>query len=154
MRLVVLAVVLVAVFASPARADDGDLLNYSIGPVFGIKLSGPGDWPVIGIEGGVGYGPERINVGFEHRSDHDVGYIELDPWYLIGASIGFTVNEKNETTGLFGLWEGLPLKGMDRGSCYGWRNMVTIAGGYRYTGVHELFVTVKGGRIDGQLCFD
>ena len=153
MRLVVFVAVLLAAFASPARAEDGDLLNYSIGPVFGIKLSGKGDWPIIGLEAGAGFGPERINVGFEHRSDHDAGYIELDPWYIIGGTFGVAIDDENQTHGVVGVWEGLPLKGMDDGSCIGWRNIVTIAGGYRYTGVHELFVTLKAGRIDGQLCF-
>jgi hypothetical protein len=152
MRLVLLAVIMVAAFSSSAHAGD-DLLNYSIGPVFAVKLSGPGSGGIIGFEAGVGYGPERINAGFEHRSDHDAGYIELDPWYVIGGSFGIAVDDENKISGLAGVWEGLPLTGFDGGSCNGWRNMVTIAGGYRYTGVHELFVTIKGGRIDGALCF-
>ncbi|HTL32052.1 MAG TPA: hypothetical protein VL326_02940 [Kofleriaceae bacterium] len=155
MRFFVVAVLALATLvALPSRAHaDGDLLNYSIGPVFGIKLTGPGDWPVIGLEAGVGYGPERINVGFEHRSDHDAGYIELDPWYIIGGSIGFAVDDENKAHGLAGLWEGVPVAGFD-GGCNDWQNMTYIAGGYRYTGVHELFITIKAGRIDGSVCFD
>jgi hypothetical protein len=152
MRLVVLAVVLVAAFASPARAD-GDLLNFSIGPVFALKLSGPGSSPVIGIEAGVGYGPERINLGFEHRSDHDAGYVELDPWYIIGGTLGIAIDDENKAHGVGGVWEGIPVAGFE-GGCSGWQNMVTLAGGYRYTGVHELFLTLKAGRIDGKVCFD
>src|ERR1043165_1755440 len=141
MRLVMLVVLALGVLSSPARADDGDLLNYSIGPLLGIKLSGPGDWPIIGIEGGVGYGPERINVGFEHRSDHDAGYLEFDPWYIVGGSFGFAVDDENKTHGLAGIWEGVPVAAFN-GGCNDWQNMVTLSGGYRYTGVHELFVTI------------
>jgi hypothetical protein len=153
MRLVVLAVVMIVAWPSSARADD-DLLNFTIGPVFALRLSGPeGSKGVIGIEGGVGYGPERINIGFEHRSDHDVGYVEFDPWYIIGGTLGVAINDENEASGVFGVWEGLPIAGFE-GSCSGWHNIATIAGGYRYTGVHELFVTLKAGRMNGNVCFD
>jgi hypothetical protein len=152
MRLALLVGVFAVSWARPARADN-DLANYSIGPVFAIKLGGHGDWPVLGLEAGAGYGPERINLGFEHRADHDAGYIELDPWYIVGGSLGFAVDDEGKTHGVGGVWEGVPIAGFD-GGCSGWQNMVTLAGGYRYTGVHELFVTVKAGRIDGKPCFD
>lgn len=155
MRHVVLVVLLVAAFASPVRAEDGDLLNFSIGPVVGLKLSGKGDHPfIVGFEGGVGYGPERINLGFEHRADHDAGYVELDPWYIVGGTIGVAIDDENVTHAVAGVWEGFPVAGLDGGNCGDWRSVVTLAGGYRYTGVHELFVTIKAGRIHGTLCFD
>jgi hypothetical protein len=153
-RHVVVAMIVLA--ATPAQADDS-LFNYSVGPVFGVrlsgsKLSGPdGHRGVVGIEGGLGFGPERINIGFEHRADHDAGYIEFDPWYIIGGTLGVAVDDENNASGVFGVWEGLPVAGFD--NCPdGWHNRVTVAGGYRYTGVHELFVTVKAGRMNGNFC--
>jgi len=154
MRLVVIVVVLLAAFASPARADD-DLLNYTIGPVFAVRVGGhaSGSAAIVGLEAGVGYGPERINIGFEHRSDHDAGYIEIDPWYLLGGSFGIAIDDTSKATAIGGVWEGLPIAGFG-GNCSGWHNIATLAGGYRYTGVHELFVTIKAGRMDGNVCFD
>ncbi len=134
-----------------ANAED-DLANWLIGPVLGIRVGGTtNNRLVIGIEGGVGYGPERINLGFEHRSDHDVGYIELDPWYIVGGSLGVAVNDEGEADPVLGLWEGVPLS--DTGNCTDWHDQLTIAGGYRYIGVHELYVTIKAGRMHGNICF-
>ena len=31
---------------------------------------------------------------------------------------------------------------------------LTLAGGYRYAGRHELYFTLKAGRMDGSVCFD
>lgn len=153
-RLVVVVAVLCA--ANTAHADDDDLANVLVGPVIGLRLSGgePGSSPfIVGLEGGVGYGPERINVGFEHRSDHDFGYVEFDPWYLLGGSFGFGVNENGDANGVIGFWEGLPIVG-NEAPCSGWHTSVTISGGYRYTGVHELYVSAKAGQMRGNVCFD
>jgi hypothetical protein len=141
---------------SVAHAEDGDLTNFTVGPVLGVRISGgePGTSPlIIGLEGGAGYGPERVNIGFEHRSDHDFGYIEIDPWYLIGGSFGFGVNENGDTNAVLGFWEGLPVMGNDAG-CNDWHSTVTVSGGYRYTGVHELYLSVKAGTMHGNVCFD
>ena len=151
-----LVVLLALCVPNIAHAEDGDLTNFLVGPVLGVRIGGgePGTSPLIlGVEGGAGYGPERFNLGFEHRSDHDFGYVEFDPWYILGGSFGFGVNENGETNGVIGVWEGLPIMGNDA-SCSGWHSSVTISGGYRYTGVHELYVSVKAGQMRGNICFD
>jgi hypothetical protein len=151
-----LVVVVALLFPTIAHAEDGDLTNFTVGPVLGVRIAGgqPDSSPlIIGIEGGAGYGPERFNIGFEHRSDHDFGYVEFDPWYLLGGTIGFGVNEAGETNGVFGFWEGLPIMGNDA-SCTDWHSTVTVSGGYRYTGVHELYLSVKAGTMHGNVCFD
>jgi hypothetical protein len=151
MRLACAVLGLVVAWARPARAD-GSMLNFSVGPVFAIKLNGAGEWPaVIGLEGGVGIGPERINLGFEHRADHDAGYAEFDPWFVIGGTVGVAVDDDGTRHVVAGAWEGIPVAGFE-GSCNEWQDMVTLAGGYRYTGVHELYLTIKAGRIDGSIC--
>jgi hypothetical protein len=150
MRLALIVVVLaIAAAPSPAHADD-NLENWLIGPVLGVRLGGGGG-AILGVEGGGGFGPERFNLGFEHRSDHDVYYAEIDPWYLIGGTIGVGVTDKGDAVPVLGLWEGFPLNG---GSCTGWHDQLTISGGYRYTGVHELYVSVKAGRMQGEFCWD
>ena len=49
------------------------------------------------------------------------------------------------------MWEGLPLTGNP--SCTSWHQEITISGGYRYTGAHELYVTMKAGWMEGDVCF-
>jgi hypothetical protein len=138
-------ILLVLAIPQLAAADDGE--NYLIGPVLGLRLDGGGF--AFGLEGGLGYGPERINFGFEHRADKMFYYGEVDPWYILGGTLGFGVDEDGKTWPVLGLWEGFPL---NDGPCDGWHNQLTLAGGYRYTGVHELYVTVKAGRMDGFPC--
>jgi hypothetical protein len=140
---------LVVTLPSLAHADDGE--NWLIGPVLGVRLGGPpGERLVIGAEGGVGFGPERINFGFTH-SNSDIVYVELDPWYVVGGSLGLAVNTDNGAASpVLGLWEGIPL---NDGPCSEWHPQLTLAGGYRYTGRHELYVTLKAGRMDGSVCF-
>ena len=53
---------------------------------------------------------------------------------------------------VLGIWEGLPLD--NHGGCSGWHDQITISGGYRYTGVHELYLTIKAGMMNGNVCFD
>lgn len=141
-----------------ARAEDGDLTNFTIGPVLGVRIGGgdPNTSPlIVGIEGGAGYGPERVNLGFEHRSDHDLAYVEFDPWYLLGGTFGFGVNEEGKVNGVIGFWEGVPVIGMGNDvPCNGWHPTVVVSGGYRYTGVHELYASVKAGTMNGNICFD
>lgn len=140
--------------AAPARADRGDLRNALIGPVIGLRLSGPdGDAGVYGVEGGLGIGPERFNVGFVHRADRELYYVEFDPWLWVGGSLGLGVDSAGEPHGIVGLWEGFPVAGNALHDCpTGFSSVVTLAGGIRYTGVVELYVTLKAG-VSESFCF-
>src|SRR5262249_8500957 len=140
MRMVVVALLVI----SPPRADaDNVFQNVLIGPVIGVRLGGrEGPRGGFGVEGGVGIGPGRVNLGFEYRDDKLFGYVEFDPWYLVGGSFGLGVDSDGDLAPVLGAWEGFPLKIPDcdfsnRADAYG--SAVTIAGGYRYTGVHELY---------------
>jgi hypothetical protein len=150
-----IAVVLgaIAALGAPAHADN-ELRNILVGPVLGIRLSGPdGDHGVIGLEGGVGWGPERINLGFVHRADRELYYVELDPWLWVGGSFGLGVDSAGEPHGIIGLWEGIPIAGEALHHCAsGMSSIVTLAGGLRYTGVFELYLTVKAGASE-PVCF-
>lgn len=153
MRVRHLAALLLAIAVpSTARADDE--LNYLVGPVLGVRLGGPeGNRGIWGLEGGVGWGPERINAGVTHRLDTLFGYVELDPWYILGGSLGFGVDANDgKVYPVVGLWEGIPLKYPDCDGP-GLHDAVTIAAGYRWTGVHELYVTVKAGK-GPDFCWD
>lgn len=151
--LAAIAALSLAALAAPARADNS-LQNFLIGPVLGIRLGGPpGDRGVIGVEGGVGAGPERLNFGFEHRLDREFYYVELDPWLWLGGSLGFGVDSKGEAKGIIGLWEGLPVAGDALHGCpSGYSSMVTLAVGIRYSGVTELYATLKAG-VSQAACF-
>ncbi len=139
-----------SVFPPLATAEDGG--NLLAGPVIGIRLGGPeGDRLILGVEAGAGIGPERINVGFTHRLDHMFYYVELDPWLLIGASLGLGVDSSGKFHPVAGVWEGIPVSG-DIDCNDDWDTLVTLAGGYRWTGVHELYLTVKAGRSSDQFC--
>jgi len=139
--------------ATDAHADEGEL-NYLAGPVLGITFGNRSGTAggLIGLEAGAGWGPERINIGIEQRDDESFSYVELDPWYVVGASVGVGVASETGTQPVLGLWEGIPLnddicQGNDR------ITMFTIAAGYRYTGVHELYVTPKVG-TGPSICID
>jgi len=150
MQRAIFALALVAAVPAPARADN-DLHNFLIGPVFGVRLSGPsgGDFGVLGVEGGIGWGPERINLGFVHRAGRELYYVELDPWLWLGGSFGLGVDSEGESHGIIGVWEGLPVAGrfLHSHACpFGdYESAVTIAAGLRYTGVLELYATIKAG---------
>ena len=145
---------LVLLLAGGSARADGDLANFLIGPVLGVRLGGPpGDRGIIGFEGGAGYGPERLNAGFEHRLDKDFVYVEIDPWYLLGGTLGFGIDTDGKQYPVLGVWEGIPLS-LGRESCSDWNRTITLAGGYRYTGVHELYATLKAGWMRGSVCFD
>ena len=130
-----------------------DVANYLVGPVLGIRLGGPpGDRLIVGVEGGVGVGPERINLGFTNRLDKMFYYVEIDPWYIVGATLGVGIDSDGKASGVVGVWEGLPLVFPNcEGS--GYFRAVTISGGYRYTGVHELYLTPKAG-VSEDICLD
>lgn len=60
------------------------------------SVSAPGPRAILGLEGGVEIGPERVNLGFTRRLDKTFTYIELDPWAFVGASLGFGVDSDGE----------------------------------------------------------
>jgi hypothetical protein len=145
------AIVLVCLLGGTASADS-NLANWLVGPVFGVVLGSHGGG-VFGVEGGGGYGPERFNLGFEHRGNLEMGYVEIDPWYIVGGTLGVGVQSDNQVKPVVGFWEGLPLT-ESSDDCIGWRQVVTMSAGYRYTGVHELYISFKAGWIDGTICLD
>jgi hypothetical protein len=149
MRGVVFAIVLAG--AADARADVVD--NWLVGPVLGIHVGDPRSSLLIGFEGGIGHGAERFNLGFEHRADKELYYAELDPWFVVGGSFGVGVDSDRTLQPIIGLWEGVPIAPWS-GACDAWHSAVTVAVGYRYTGVHEIYLTVKAGQAMGQLCWD
>lgn len=141
-----LVIVLSVLVMSSMRAD-ADSMSWMAGPVLGIRLGDhPGSSGIFGIEGGAGWGPHRVNLGFEHRAGKHLGYFELDPWFLLGASMGFGVDSEGDPQIVLGVWEGLPI-GLERAlACTDrYSAQATISAGYRYTGVHELYVAVKAG---------
>ena len=145
MRSVTVAIVLLAVSASHARADDWNWLG---GPVLGVRLGAPveGSRAIYGIEGGAGLGPERINAGVTRRLDETFVYLELDPWLYVGGTLGVgAVAETGRVHPVLGIWEGIPII-YPECEGEGLHRAVTIAAGYRWTGVHELYVTMKAGR--------
>jgi hypothetical protein len=150
-----------AVQPSSARADERRYENVMVGPLFGFRLSGPsGHRGIIGVEGGVGLGPERLNGGHTWRRGETFTYVELDPWYLIGGTLGVGRASTGDWSPVIGVWEGIPILGgesnrhCDAVPDDGWHATVTASAGYRYAGVHELYVTVKGGAMNGYVCFD
>jgi len=148
-----LAIVLVLLVISSSRVDaENDTRNVLIGPVLGIRLGGhDGPRGVFGVEGGVGIGPQRLNLGVEHRDGKLFSYIEIDPWFVLGGSVGVGIDSDGEAAPVLGLWEGIMFKPYGCSDRY--ETAVTMAAGYRYTGVHELYVTVKAGESQ-PVCFN
>jgi len=155
--------------APPARANDDDLMNLLAGPIIGIyfapkhspaELVRPSDpMPLqdssgahllLGFEGGVGAGPERVNVGGTARAGEHFFYVELDPWLYVGGSLGVGVGGSSGVHPVLGVWDGFPASLPD---CNRTDWILTLSAGYRYTGVHELYFAPKLGRANG-LCFD
>lgn len=139
--------------SAPAARADFDEPNFLAGPVFGITVpnrDGQGGG-LLGLEAGAGWGPQRLNIGFEHRDGESFGYLELDPWLVVGASVGFGLGSETGWHPILGVWEGIPLSDICQEG--GRVTMFTIAAGYRYTGVHEFYVTPKVG-TGPSICLD
>jgi hypothetical protein len=152
---IILAVLCVASQAVAGDGRDANLENFMAGPVFGLRLGGPpgGTRGILGFEAGYGIGPERINLGFEYRGDTSFGYVELDPWAYVGASLGFGFDSHGDGHPVLGVWEGYPVVYAGYGcNPDDTRAVVSVAVGYRYTGIHELYMTVKAGASE-PLCF-
>lgn len=152
-----LAIAVLVLAATPAYAEDsGDdpVFNALIGPVLALHWGGGHPTGLAaGLEGGVGWAPWlRINLGFEQRGDGPFFYGEVDPWFLIGATVGYGRDGSGRADGTIGLWEGVPLAAPN--NCHGGLGgAASLAVGYRYSGVHEVYVTVKGGVSEG-FCLD
>lgn len=152
---IAIALLAVAVATPDARAEGTlcDIVNLSGGPVLGVAFGGgsSGGTVVVGLEGGVGCGPERLNLGFEHRAGKGFGYIELDPWLFAGGSLGLGVDTDGAIQPVIGVWEGMPVTHVGCGKS--WTPVATFSAGYRYTGVHEVYVTLKTGTfVDEPVC--
>jgi hypothetical protein len=105
---------------------------------------------LLGFEAGVGLGPERINFGGTGRSGERFYYVEVDPWWGMGASIGAGVGPRGGGHPVLGIWEGIPLISPDCGRSSPWT--LTFSAGYRYTGVHELYLAPKVGIMGSGFC--
>jgi len=140
-------VITIALLVASSTGADADGINVLAGPIIGLHFGGSSDsHSVFGIEGGVGLGPERANLGFEYRDRKSFGYIELDPWYILGVSLGAGIDSDGAFHPVAGIWEGIPLKFPDcEESSTRFQATVTLSAGYRYTGVHEIYLSLKAG---------
>lgn len=144
MRVLMIAIALLVISSTRVDADG---VNVLAGPVFGLHFGGAtNSHSVFGFEGGAGLGPERVNLGFEYRDRKGFGYVELDPWYILGVSLGAGIDSDGALHPVGGIWEGIPLKFPDcEESNTGFQPTVTLSAGYRYTGVHEIYLSIKAG---------
>jgi hypothetical protein len=146
-------VLAVLLLGGVAHADSGQTRNFLAGPVLGVAFGHHETSLVLGVEGGVGIGPERLNLGAVNRDRHGFVYLELDPWYIVGGSLGLGVDtDSGEVSGLVGVWEGVPVRGLDCNGL-GYRFAATLSVGVRYTGVVELYVAPKVG-VAETFCVD
>lgn len=144
---------MIAVMLAPPAAGADEARNALVGPLIGVRLGGrEGPRTLLGIEGGLGYGVVRLNAGFEYRADRGLAYVELDPWFVVGGTFGVGIDTAGELQPVVGLWEGAPLMWSGCGD-RGFGRAATIAVGYRYTGEHEVFATVKAG-VGEPICID
>jgi hypothetical protein len=100
-----------------------------------------------------------VNLGFEHRAGVGFAYAELDPWLLVGGTLGLGIDTDGQMHGVYGAWEGFPLyypgfgevllrhTQQDLYTDHVIYATLTISIGYRYTGVHELYVAAKAGAV-------
>jgi hypothetical protein len=152
---------LVLCSVATARADYE--ASVMAGPVIGIRLGATrGSRLAFGLEGGAGLMPShfpqagsgalngtaRLNIGFERSGDRLLAYIELDPWLLVGGTLGVGLDDHGVVP-VVGAWEGVPLiyQAYDCDPLGGWGTALTAAFGYRFTGEHELYLTVKAGAM-------
>lgn len=139
-----LAALCVLALSTTAYAG-GDDANVLVGPVIGLAWTSHTGWTgLFGVEGGGGVGPERLNVGFVDRSHKLAGYLELDPWLLVGGSLGLAIDEDAEPHLVLGIWEGLPVGSYHCGDGE-WHRLVTISAGIRWTGSLEIYFAPKAG---------
>lgn len=73
-------------------------------------------------------------------------YAELDAWLFVGGTLGVGYGGRSGWQPVLGIWEALPLP-LEDGRCEDLPTVV-VSAGYRWTGMHELYVAAKGGRAD------
>ena len=116
----VLGMIGVMATATVARADhegDGEFpTSASLGPTVGISWgTGVPLHLIIGGEAGFGFNPLLYgNAGVTYRNHELFSYVELDGWYLVGATLGVGYGTFSEWQAVAGIWEALPLT--DNGS--------------------------------------
>lgn len=142
-----------------ARADDDELWSVLVGPVLGIRMEGA-KGAVLGVEGGVGVFPVRVNVGIQRRlagpreddpRPETFLYAEVDPWFIIGGTLGLGAGSVTGGQPVVGLWEGIT-RGPGLDDCQDGGFVYTLSVGYRYSGIHELYVAPKVGHITQGIC--
>ena len=143
MRIIV-AVLAIMAWTNLAEASHGNDGNIMAGPILGLSHA-PDGWRLqLGVEGGVGAGPERLNAGFEQRAGKLFTYLELDPWLLLGGSFGVGVDEDGDVHPVLGIWEGTPLRSYPCGNG-SWIFMASLSVGIRYSGAWEIYAAPKAG---------
>lgn len=151
----------IAIAAAPAalpvraaHADHKFPTSTMVGPLFGIAWGKEHKaHPTAGIEGGIGLHELVIfNVGSTWRGDELFSYAELDGWLFLGGTFGFGHGTRDGWQAVAGIWEPLPIvKEIDPGCDDA--TLVVFSVGYRYTGLHELYITGKYGDA-WTPCFD
>ncbi|MGE0546052.1 MAG: hypothetical protein AB7O24_07465 [Kofleriaceae bacterium] len=99
-----------------------------------------------------------MNAGRTHRLGVGFTYVELDPWFVLGGTLGAGLDDQLNVHPVVGIWEGFPLVVDSHRHCDEdlprSHFAMTLAIGYRYTGVHELYTTIKAGAMFGESCWD
>lgn len=145
--------------AAPAVAhadhedEDGEFpSSASAGPTVGISWgTGVPAHLIVGLEAGVGFNALLYaNGGVTYRNHELFSYVELDGWFLVGGTLGFGYGTFSEWQAVAGIWEALPLS--DNGPCSK-TQIVSVSFGYRWTGLHEIYVAGKYGEYE-DFCWD
>lgn len=147
--------VTLAVMALPPRrayAEPQFPESKLIGPLVGIAWGKDHPaHPTIGVEGGIGLDELLIlNAGSTWRGGELFSYVELDGWFFLGATAGYGHGTRDGWQAVVGIWEPLPPKVLESG-CDEAR-LVAFSVGYRYTGLHEVYLTAKYGDA-WEVCF-
>jgi hypothetical protein len=130
-----------------AHADEGD--GIGAGPVLAIKFHGGAalGWEVSGTYRApflkLSLGGEYPLEGTKDAKFHH--YLAYEPWFLVGGTIGFAVNDSDKAQVMYGAWEGLPTDFDQVEKSPGPQWMGTITVGWRAFGAkeHSIYFTPK-----------
>ena len=123
-----------------------------IGPTVGYAF---GHGPTLGVEGGAGWESDKDplflngNVGFSYRFEGDdgdlVGYAVFEPWSYVGLTVGGAMGSRSGAEGVVGVWDGvaLPLRDLRCSPDRKGPTWLSLAVGYRWAGLHEIYFTPK-----------